>query len=130
MRPIPLNSRANIELASIVTGCSVDEIYNLMRKSAEKEKQEYIKQSALNFFGKDEKWYDETLKKIEQIESTLDKNIDGEERIIKLYGWIAQEMPDKNFIIPMSGTREFSIAYCVMLRLTDPDGYRKIINWE
>ena len=65
------------------------------------------------------------------VEYTLDKNIDGEERIIKLYGWIAQEMPDKDFTIFMPETRrEFSIAYCVMLRLTDPDGYRKIINWE
>ena len=130
MQPIPLNNRANIALASAITGASVDEINDQIIEASKKRIEEDNKQWAMSFFNKDEQWYDTTLEKVKQIESTLDKNINHKEKTIKLYGWIAQEIPNKHFSIPMETNHEYATAYCIELILTDPSMYHKIINWD
>ena len=130
MQPIPLNSRSNILMASAITGMSMDKIYDKMYKASVEYKKEKDKEWAIGFFQKDEQWYEATLEKVKQIESTLDENMDYKEKTIKLYGWIAKEVPKRHYSIPTETNQEYATARCIELILTKPDAYLKILNWE
>ena len=130
MEPIALTSRANIALASEMSGLSADEISKMTISAAKKKQKSDEKQWAIEFFDKDEEWYESTLKKVEEISLTLDSDINRKEKCIKLYGWIAYEIPQKKFSIPMEMNREYATAQSIKLILTDLSCYHKIINWD
>jgi hypothetical protein len=130
MQPIPLNNRANIALASATTGVSIDEINDKIIDAAKLAQQKENKQWAISFFDKDEQWYDKTLEKVQQLNSALDKDMDYMQKTIKLYGWIAKEIPEQYFSIPMQTNQEYATARCIELILTNPSEYLKIISWD
>jgi hypothetical protein len=128
MNAIPLIG-SNIYLASALTGVSVQELDKKIDEARDKRQKDENRKWAIAFLGKDEQWYDEAMKKIETIQSSLPKDIDHKEQTIRLYGWIADSV-SKNLTIPMETDHTYARAYCVELVLTNPDLYTKVINWD
>ena len=57
-------------------GVYVEDLYHEMIDTKLAYKKEQDKQWAYEFFGKDEKWYDETMQKVTEIRESLDEDID------------------------------------------------------
>lgn len=129
MIPIPLTNSKNILLASSITNIPVDELTEkiVTLKNDYKKRQDIL--WAIDYLDQNEKWYDETVKKVSKIEATLDKNLNHKEKTIKLYGWIAKSL-DMHFDIPVETDREYADAYAINLILTDHNAYLKILNWD
>jgi len=126
---IPLYGQ-NIYTATALTDISVEELQKSQHESEEKYIKDKDKEWALEKLSKDEEWYDNAMKKIEEIRSTLSDDLNYKEKTKKLYGWIANEVSDVNLSIPMEMDKEYSEAECIELILTNPDMYLKIINWD
>ena len=126
-------TRDNIELAAALAGVSTAEVAEKLSKArSEFFKQQQI-EAACEFFGKDEAWYHETMKKVEEIGASLPKDMDPKEQIIQKYGWIADAFPDKPLYLPPIGeemSREFMRAESAHLILTDYDVYVKCKNMD
>ncbi len=129
MNPIPLNGQ-NIYTASASTGIPVEKLQKMVNESAIKHQKAEDKKWAIGTLGKDEEWYDNTMKQIEEMRSTLPDDLDYKEKAKKLYGWIAREVSNVNLSIPMEMDREYSEATCIELILTNPDMYLKILRWD
>ncbi len=126
---IPLYGQ-NIYAAAAIADISVEELQKSQNESEDKYRKDKDKEWALGKLGKDEEWYDNTMKQIEEIRSTLADNLDYKEKTKKLYGWITNEVSNVNLSIPMEMDKEYSEAACIELILTNPDMYLKIINWD
>ena len=126
---IPLTG-ANIYMASAITEMSVDELLKRQREAEHTYKVKHDREWAIEFFDKDDTWYDEVTKKVKDISADLPKDMDHRERTIKLYGWIADMFPNKYFSIPMEMNTKYAAAYCVKLILTNPSGYLQAISWD
>ena len=128
--PIPLTDRRNISIVSAVTGIEMDKLQEKIDDANMRYKKKCDIEFAYSFFGKDEKWYNETIQRVKEIAKSIDKDLNYKNRTIKLYGWIADEFPDKNLTIPMEFDKKYAAAHCVELILTNPDLYHKVINWD
>ena len=126
---IPLNGQT-IYTAAAVADISVEELSEMKHEAEVKYREDKDKEWALDRLGKDEEWHEETMKKIEEIRSTLSDDLDYRERTKKLYGWIAKEVSNVDLSIPMEMDCEYAEAECIELILTNPDMYLKIINWD
>ena len=126
---IPLCEQ-NIYAAAAIADISVEELQKMQNESEVKYKKDKDKEWALGKLGKDEEWYDNTMKKVEEIRSTLSDDLDYKEKTKKLYGWIANDVSNVNLSIPMEIDKEYAQAECVELILTNPDMYLKIISWD
>ena len=128
---IPLN-RGNLQMVAALTGIDPVKLARAMVEEKIRNAKEGKIEAACEFFGKDRAWYDKTMEKVWQIEKELPKELDNKERIVRMYGWIAESFPDKNFNLPFyfDETREFMKANAVKLILNDYDLYLKIINWD
>ena len=126
---IPLYGQ-NIYAAAATADVSVEELLEKQQESEAQYKKDKDKEWALDLLEKDEAWYDDTMKKIEEIRSTLPDNLDYKEKTKKLYGWIAEEVSNVTLSIPMERDRGYAAAECMELILTNPDMYLKIINWD
>jgi len=129
MTPIPLIGN-NIYLVSAMTGLSVEEIQKMMREAEIESKKKHDREWAIEFLGKDEAWYDEAMEKIAAIEKTLPKDIDHREKTIRLYGWIADSVPEIPLDIPLEMDSTYARADSIKLIMTNPGLYLKIINWD
>lgn len=126
---IPLYGQ-NIYAAAAIADVPVEGLLEKQQESAAKYKKDKDIEWALDLLGKDETWYDEAMKTIEEIKSTLPENLDSKEKTKKLYGWIAKEVNDVDLSIPMEMDNEYAHAECIRLILTNPDMYLKIIHWD
>ncbi len=126
---IPLYGQ-NIYLAAAIADVPVEELLEKQQESEAQYKKVKDKEWALDLLGKDEKWYNDAMKKVEEIRSTLPDELNYKEKTKKLYGWIAKEVSNVDLSIPMEMDQEYSEAECIELILTNPDMYLKIINWD
>ena len=126
---IPLNGQT-LYTAAAMADISVDELLEMDRESRAQYKKDKDKEWALDQLGKDEAWYDAAMQKIEEIKSTLPEGLNYKEKTKRIYGWIAEEVSDIPFSIPMEMDDEYARAHSVELILTNPDVYLKIINWD
>ena len=126
---IPLYGQ-NIYVAAAIADISVEELQNMQHESEEKYRKDKDKEWALGKLGKDEEWYDNTMKKIEEIRSTLPDDLDHDDRTKMLYGWISKEVSNVDLSIPMEMDKEYAAAECIKLILTNPNMYLKIISWD
>ena len=125
---IPLNGQ-NIYTAAAVEDISVEELSGMEQEAEAKYRKVKDKEWVLDRLGKDEEWYEEAMKKMEDIRSTLPDDLDYREKTKKLYGWIAKEVRNVDLSIPMEMDQEYAEAECIDLILTNPDMYLKVINW-
>ena len=123
----------NIKLVAALTEIAPEKIAEKLSKA----RSEYFKQqqieAACEFFGKEEAWYHETMKKVKEIGTSLPEDMDPKERIIQKYGWIADAFPDKPLYLPPIGeemSREFMRAESAHLILTNYDVYVKCKNLD
>jgi len=126
---IPLNGQT-LYTAAAMADISVDELLEMDRESRAQYKKDKDKEWALDKLGKDEAWYDAAMQKIAEIKSTLPEGLNYKEKTKRIYGWIAEEVSDIPFSIPMEMDDEYARAHSVELILTNPDVYLKIINWD
>ncbi len=105
---------------------TVEELDEMMSKSYREFRAKQDKEWAIEFFHKDEKWYEETKQKVEEIRKTLPIDISVRDKVIKLYGWIET---DKNFTIPLMTDDEYVRAWCIEMILTNPDQYLNSQKW-
>ena len=126
---IPLYGQ-NIYAAAATADVSVEELLEKQQESEAQYKKDKDKEWAIDLLKKDEARYGNTMKKIEEIRSTLPDNLDYKEKTKKLYGWITEEVSNVTLSIPMERDTEYAEAECIELILTNPDMYLKIINWD
>ncbi|MCI0501513.1 MAG: hypothetical protein L0Y61_07175 [Epsilonproteobacteria bacterium] len=126
---IPLYGQ-NIYTAATLADVSVEELLKMKSESESKYKEDKNREWAIAKFGKDEEWFEATMKKVEAIRLTLPDDINHKEKTKRLYGWIAKEVHNVDSSIPMEMDKEYSKAMCIELILTDPDRYLKIIHWD
>lgn len=129
MEAIPLTGN-NIYLASAVSGLSVNELVKMRSEAQYRAERKAKREWALDFLGKDEAWYDKAMEKIAAIEKTLPDDIGYREKTIRLYGWIADSVPEISLDIPLETDTAYARASSIELILTDLDLYKKIINWD
>ena len=126
---IPLYGQ-NIYVAAAIADVPVEELLEKKQESEAQYKKDKDIDWALDLLNKDVTWYDKTMKKIEEIRSTLPDDISANGKIKTLYGWIAKEVSNVDLSIPMEMDRKYSEAECIKLILTNPDMYLKIIHWD
>ncbi len=125
-------TRDNIHMLADDVGVSVEELYSDMIDAKLAFRREQDKQWAYEFFGKDEKWYDETMQKIRDIRESFPEDISPKEATIEMYGWI-EKNGKKNLSMPMMYDKdypEYAHAVAVEFVLTNPDSYNKMMNWD
>ncbi len=125
-------TRDNIHMLADDVGVSVEDLYSDMIDAKLAFRREQDKQWAYEFFGKDEKWYDETMQKIRDIRESFPEDISPKEATIKMYGWI-EKNGKKNLSMPMMYDKdypEYAHAVAVEFVLTNPDSYNKMMNWD
>mgnify|MGYP006899595610 CR=1 FL=1 len=126
---IPVNNR-NIHTVAAQANISANDLYDKMAESKITYKKQCEKEWAISYLSKDEKWFDEAEKKIEQIRKSLPEGMDEKEKIIKLYGWIADTVEQGLLRMPLTDNTEYSRADSVSLIMTNPDLFNKICRWD
>ncbi len=122
-------AKQNIHMVAGASGISVKELDKKMADAFTEFKNNQNKKWSISFFHKDEAWYDETMKKIYEIETSLPKDMEPKERIKKIYGWIE---PHRKLTQPLmdEDDKEYVQASTVQLALLNPDLYIKIQNFD
>ena len=90
------------------------------------------KRWAYEFFRKDEAWYDETIRKVRQIQDALPKEIPHQEATIKMYGWITKN-GKRNLSMPMMQDKaypDYAHAITIEYILTRLNSYHSAMNWD
>ena len=126
-------TRDNIHLLADEVGVSAKDLYNDMIDAKLAHKRAEDKRWAYEFFRKDEKWYDETMKKVQKIKEILDDDINPIEATIKKYGWITRSNGEKSLSMPMiydDDYPEYEHAVAVEYILTNLDSYHSAMNWN
>ena len=126
-------TRDNIHLLADEVGVSAKDLYNDMIDAKLAHKRAEDKRWAYEFFRKDEKWYDETMKKVQKIKEILDDDINPIEATIKKYGWITRSNGEKSLSMPMiydEDYPEYAHAVAVEYILTNLDSYHSAMNWN
>jgi len=124
-------TRNNIHLLANEAGVSAEELYNDMVNAKLAFKKAQDKKWAYEFFSKDEKWYDDTMKKIQKIREKLDDDANPIEATIKIYGWVTRSNGKKDLSMPMiydESYPEYAHAIAVEYILTNPDSYHSAVN--
>jgi len=125
-------TRDNIHHIADEEGVSAVEIYNEMVDTKLLFRREQEKRWAYVFFGKDENWYEETMKKIRNIRECLPKDMNPIEATIKKYGWI-EKNGKKELSIPMMYDKnypDYAHAVAVEYILTNLANYHRAMNWD
>ena len=125
-------TRDNIHMLADEVGVSVKDLHDEIMDAKLAFKREQDRIWSYEFFGKDEKWYDETMQKIRDIRESFPEDISPKEATIKMYGWI-EKNGKKNLSIPMmcdENYPEYAHAVAVEFILTNPDSYNKMMNWD
>ncbi len=125
-------TRNSIHLLADEVGVSVKDLHDEMIDAKLAFKREQDKIWSYEFFGEDEKWYDDTMQKIRDIRGSLPEDIGPKEATVKMYGWI-EKNGKKNLSMPMMYDRdypEYAHAVAVEFILTNPDSYNKMMNWD
>jgi hypothetical protein len=122
----------NIHLLADEVGVSPKNLYNEMVDAKISFRREQDKRWAYEFFGKDDEWYDETMKKVREISENLSKDMNPIESTIKKYGWITKN-GKKELSMPMLYNEEypeFAHAIAVEYILTNLNSYHSAMNWN
>lgn len=122
----------NIHLLADKTGVTARELYEEMVDAKLSFKREQDQQWAYKFFGKDKKWYEDTMQKVWDIRDNLPRDINPIEATIKMYGWI-EKNGKKNLSMPMvydDKYPEYAHAVAVEYILTNLDSYQSAMNWN
>ena len=122
----------NIHLLADEVGVSPKDLYNEMVDAKLSFRKEQEKRWAYEFFGEDEKWYDETMQKVRHIRESLPKELTSIEATIKQYGWI-EKNGKKELSIPMMYDEkypEYVHAVAVEYILTNLSSYHSAMNWN
>lgn len=122
----------NIHLLANEVGVSAEELYSNMIDAKLAFKKEQDKRWSYEFFGKDEEWYDETMKKVKEVRDSLPADINHYESIIRQYGRITKN-GKKNLGMPMMSHDDYpkyAHAVAVEYILTNPDSYNRAMNWD
>ena len=118
-----------MHLASAMAGVSVEELEAKKREAQrayeEKNKREWI----IDFFKKDEVWYNQTKEKIKSIEQSLEEDLSYKERVKKLYGWIEPQLELLVYGQDLDD-REYCHASCVETIFHDPDSYLQKLHFN
>jgi hypothetical protein len=125
-------TRDNIHQFASEVGMSASELYDEMMDAKLAFKREQDKLWSCEFFGEDEAWYDETMKKVRKIRATLSNEINPIEATIKQYGWITKN-GKKQLSMPFMWSDaypEYAHAVAVEYVLTKPDSYLRAMNWD
>ncbi len=125
-------ARNNIHMLADEVGVSAKDLYNDMVDAKLAYKRAEDKRWAYEFFRRDEKWYDETMQKVQEIKKNLPKDISHIEETIAKYGWITKN-GKKNLIMPMMTNKDYpkyAHAITVEFILTRPDSYHSAMNWN
>ena len=120
-------TQKNIHEVAASEGMTAEELDKKMQKAYSDMRARQNRDYAINFFYKDEAWYEETLTKVQEIRETLPDNLSGKEKIKRLYGWIE---PQRRLTMPLECDMEYAHASCVEMILTNPDLYLKVISWD
>jgi len=130
-RAIRITGR-NMHLLADEVGVSTKDLHNEMLDAKLVFRREQDKRWAYEFFGKDEKWYDETMQKIRHIRESIPKNMNPLEATIKQYGWIKKN-GKKELSMPMMYDKkypEYAHAVAVEYILTNLSSYHSAMNWN
>lgn len=130
-RGIRITSK-NIHLIADEVGVSAKDLYNEMVDTKLEFKREQDKRWAYEFFGKDEKWYEETMQKIRIIRESLANDTNHIEATIKKYGWI-EKNGKKELSMPMMYDEkypEYAHAIAVEYILSNLNSYHSAMNWN
>ena len=122
----------NIHLLADEVGVSSEDLYNEMVDAKLSIRREQEKRWAYEFFGKDEKWYNETMRKVQKIRESLPKNLKPIEATIAKYGWI-EKNGKKELSMPMVYDEkypEYAHAVAVEYILTNLNSYHSAMNWN
>ncbi len=125
-------TRDNIHQLAGEEGVSAAEIYNEMVDAKLSFRREQEKRWAYEFFGKNEKWYNETMQKVREIRESLPKDMNPIETTIKKYGWI-EKNGKKELSMPMIYNEkypEYAHAVAVEYILTNLSSYHSAMNWN
>ena len=126
-------TRDNIHLLSNEVGISAKDMYNDMVDAKLAHKRTEDNRWSYEFFRKDAKWYDETMKKVQEIRERLNEDMNPKEATIKMYGWITRSNGEKDLSMPMmydESYPEYAHAIAVEYILTNPDSYHSAMNWN
>ncbi|NOR56613.1 MAG: hypothetical protein GQ531_10475 [Sulfurovum sp.] len=126
-------TRDNIHLLAGEVGVSAKDLYNDMVDAKLAHRRAEDKRWAYEFFGKDEKWYDETMKKVHEIKESLDDGINPIEDTIKKYSWVTRSNGKKDLSMPMMYEEdypEYAHAISVEYILTNLNSYHSVMNWN
>lgn len=122
----------NMHLLADEVGVSTKDLHNEMLDAKLAFRREQDKRWAYEFFGKDEKWYNETMQKVRYIRESLPKNMNHLEATIKQYGWI-EKNGRKELSMPMIYNEkypEYAHAVAVEYILTNLSSYHGAMNWN
>jgi len=125
-------TRNNIHQLADEVGVSAKYLYNDMVDAKLAHKRAEDKRWAYEFFRKDEKWYDETMKKVRNIRESLPKDMNPFEATIKKYGWI-EKNGKRELSMPMVYEKdypEYAHAVAVEYILTNLNSYHSAMNWN
>jgi len=132
MRTVIRITGRNIHLLADNVGVSTEKLYDEMMDAKLAFKKEQEKRWAYEFFGKDEKWYDEMMQKIQSIKKNLPDDMNPNEATVKMYGWI-EKNGKKELSIPMMSNKkypEYAHAVAVEYILTNLSSYHSAMNWN
>ncbi|HIP11538.1 MAG TPA: hypothetical protein EYG73_02350 [Arcobacter sp.] len=122
----------NIHLLADEVGVSTKDLHSEMLDAKFAFRREQDKRWAYEFFGKDEKWYSETMQKIRNIRESLPSYMNPIEATIKQYGWI-EKNGKKELSMPMMYNEkypEYAHAVAVEYILTNLSSYHSAMNWN
>jgi hypothetical protein len=125
-------TRENIHHLANEAGVSTKELYSEMMDAKLAFKREQDKRWSYEFFGEDEAWYDETMKKVKEIRDALPDDMNPIEATVKQYGWITKN-GKKQLSMPFMWSDaypEYAHAVAVEYALTKPDSYLRAMNWD
>jgi hypothetical protein len=122
----------DIQQLASEAGVSTEELYDKMMDAKLDFNREQDKRWSYEFFGEDEAWYDETMKKVKEIKDALPNDMNPIEATIKQYGWISKN-GKKQLSMPLMWSDtypEYAHAVAVEYILTKPDSYHRMMNWN
>jgi len=125
-------TRENLQMIALQEEVSAAELYNEMVDAQLAFRREQDKRWSYEFFGKNEQWYDETMKRVHEIGKSLPEDMNPIQATIKKYGWIKKN-GRKNLSMPMMFDKaypEYAHAVTVEYALTNPNSYQRAMNWD
>ena len=131
MRAIPLTAQ-NIAIIAESLGVSEESIEEKLQKSKEAYQERQNLEYTLEFFGADEKWLEETKKRVKAIAQTLPEDISRRDAMVAMYGWIEKETKIRGDLsIPMMSDAKYAHAQCIAKVLNGHiDSYLQLISWD